>query len=209
MTAPILTTENSPPVQHDSLRHSAVTELREGNLNINSGWVLPAETLGLLYKMASDPDSAADALKLLNELQTHQVELELQYRQLLTNEQLIKDQLNKFKTLLDVSAIGYIVADADGLIMEINNAATTLLSIDHNAVIGSPVSQFFQPLAQSRLRNLFEKLAHHENGADVVCIETPHTSNMSGKQLKITASISIAGDAVLMTIVEYLPSKIN
>lgn len=195
--------------QHDDLRHSADNELDNGNLDINSGWVLPPETLGLLYKMASEPDNAADALKLLHELQTHQVELELQYRQLVTNEQFIKQQLDKFKSMLDVSAIGYLVADADGQILEINNAASKLLHIDTKAVIGTSVNQFFLPLAQARLRPLFKQLALHEDSAEIVCIETPQTGPADGKQLKMTASISVAGNAVLMTIVEHCSSQTN
>lgn len=200
--------ENSPE-EHSNLRQSADAELDNGNLDINSGWVLPPETLGLLYTMASEPGNASGALKLLHELQTHQVELELQYRQLVTNEQFIKEQLSKFKTMLDVSAIGYLIANASGKITEINSAATALLNIEDDALIGKSVNQFFQPLAQSRLHNLFKQLADNNDTAEVVCIETPKNGTAHTKQLKITASSSVAGNAVLMIIVEHLPSKMN
>lgn len=194
---------------HNSLRESADAEINNGNLDINSGWVLPPETLALLYKMASDPDSAADALKLLHEIQTHQVELELQYRQLVANEQFVTEQLSKFKAMLDISSIGYIMADADGQITEINHAAIGLLAIGDDEVMGTSVHRLFQPLAQVRLRNLFKQLADKDVAADVVCIETPQTDTSKLKQLKITACISPAGNAVLMTIMEYLPSQTN
>ncbi len=206
MTTPIYNNLSSP---HTTLRQAANTELDAGNPDINSGWTLPAETLGLLYKLASDPDSAPDALKLLHELQTHQVELELQYRQLLSNEQFMKQQLSKFKALLNASDIGYIMADADAQIMEINTAATHLLNIENQAVRGMPVSHFFQPDAQNRLRHLFKHLAQHEDDAEVVSIVSPQVVDAEGKRLKITASISIAANAVLMTIMEYLPSQPN
>ncbi|HSG93085.1 MAG TPA: PAS domain-containing protein [Methylotenera sp.] len=194
---------------HNSLRESADAELNDGNLDINSGWLLPLETLSLLYKMASEPDSAADALKLLHEIQTHQVELELQYRQLEANEQFITEQLSNFKAVLDISLVGFIMADADGLITVINGAANRLLAIGDEEVVGTSVHKLFQPLAQIRLRNLFEQLADKDTAADVVCIETPQNDNSEAKKLKITACISPASNAVLITIMEYLPSQMN
>ncbi len=208
MTAHSPMYENSPE-KHSNLRHSADAELDKGSLDINSGWVLPPETLGLLYTMASEPENASGALKLLHELQTHQVELELQYRQLVSNEQFIKEQLSKFKTMLEVAAIGYIVADAGGKITEINSAASALLNIEDENMIGKSVHQFFQPLAQSRLHNLFKQLAENNETAEVVCIEKPANNMQPARQLKITASSSVAGNAVLMIIVEDLLSKTN
>lgn len=198
---------NHLPSQHDTLRNTATYELDSGNLEINSGWTLPTETLALLYKLSSDPDSAPDALKLLHELQTHQVELELQYRQLLTNEQFIKHQLSKFKSLLDLSAIGYIMTDADGHIIEINTAGSSLLSIDNDAAIGESVNQFFGAHAQARLRQLFKQLEDENDDADVACIQSSPSDSGTERQLKITASISVADNAVLMTIMEQKTSQ--
>lgn len=196
-------------LRHSILREEAVSELDSGNLSTTSGWVLPVDTLALLYKLSSDPDRASDALKLLYELQTHQVELELQYRQLVANEKFIKHQLNKFKKLLDLSAIGYLMVDADGLIFEINMAASTLLNVDNKAVIGEPIVQFFGSYAQARLRQLFKKLAESEddNDSDVACLLSSQNHGGSKKHLKITASLSIAENALLMSIVESSPSQ--
>lgn len=209
MSASKPSNENDNSSKHSTLRHTAETELRSGNLDLNSGWALPAETLETLYKLASDPDGAADALKLLHELQTHQVELELQYRELEANEQFMGEQLTKFKGLLDASSIGYIVADANGHILEINSAAIDLLAIADQNLRGTSVSQFFQPDAQSRLRALFKQLSNNDDSDDVVSIESAHRNDSDGKQLKITASISLAGHAVLMTIMENSPSQTN
>lgn len=206
MTAPTHSTIKS---QHSNLRDEATIELDSGNLSINSGWVLPAETLALLYKLSSDPDSAPDALKLLYELQTHQVELELQYRQLLNNEKFIEHQFSKFKKLLDLSAVGYLIIDAEGYIAEMNTAASKLLNVDNQSAIGEQISQFFGTYAQARLGQLFKQLAEEDHDADVALIQSSQDDNGMKRQLKITASISVAENAVLMTIVERTPSQTN
>jgi len=202
-----MTDDKHASSRHTTLRTSAENELRNSPFDMNSGWVLPAETLGLLYKMASDPDSAPDALKLLHELQTHQVELDLQYCQLVANEQFIKEQLSKFKSLLDVSAIGYIMTDSHGHIMEINQIATDLLNIDDKTVVGTPVSQFFQPFAQKQLDKIFKQLAAKNGGEDIFCIENPQSVTTEAKPLRINACLSYTGEVVLMTLMEHSPSK--
>ena len=60
------------------LDHGASPKIRSGTLGVDA--------LQLLYQRASEPESAADALKLLHELQTFQVELDLMYQQLQANE---------------------------------------------------------------------------------------------------------------------------
>lgn len=203
-----MSTQSDKPLtsQHSKLREDATTEMHSDNPDISSGWTLSADTLSLLYKLSSDPDSAPDALKLLHELQTHQVELELQYRQLQTNERFIKHQLSKFKKLLDLSAIGYLMADSAGQIIEMNTAASKLLNIDNEAAVGEPLSQFFGTHAQARLRQLFTQLDEKDDDADVACIQSSQDYDGMKRQLKITASISVADSAILMTIVERMPS---
>lgn len=125
------------------------------------------------------------------------------------NQQFIIEQLSKFKVILGISSIGYNMADADGLITEINRAANSLLAIDDKRVMGTSVHKLFQPLAQIRLHNIFKQLADKDTSADVVCIQTLQNDNSESKKLKITACISPAGNAVLITIMEYLPSQTN
>ena len=66
---------NSPvePEQSNQLRIDAETRLSSGKAPLANGWTLNPDTLALLYRLASNPDTASDGLKLLHELQTHQV----------------------------------------------------------------------------------------------------------------------------------------
>lgn len=64
------------------LRQHAEARLNGGQAPKTLGWSSSAQALSLLHRLASDPASAADALKLLHELQVHQVELDLQHEQM-------------------------------------------------------------------------------------------------------------------------------
>jgi hypothetical protein len=59
------------------VRTIAETRLKERSAPPTAGWPLGIDTLALLHNLASTPDRAADALKVLHELQVHQVELDL------------------------------------------------------------------------------------------------------------------------------------
>ena len=63
------------------LRQSAVERLVKGIAPATRGSSLGTEALTLLHGLASTPQTASDALKLLHELQVHQVELDLQHEQ--------------------------------------------------------------------------------------------------------------------------------
>ena len=78
----------TPPtdfIDQNQLRQAAEDSLKQGTTPPTKGWSISADALALLYRLASNPDSAGDALKLLHELQAHQVELDLQHEQLKAN----------------------------------------------------------------------------------------------------------------------------
>lgn len=64
------------------LRQRAEGRLEEGMAPATLGWSTGTGALTLLHRLAGDPASAGDALKLLHELQVHQVELDLQHEQM-------------------------------------------------------------------------------------------------------------------------------
>lgn len=101
------------------LDHGASPKIRSGTLGVDA--------LQLLYQRASEPESAADALKLLHELQTFQVELDLMYQQLQANEHDLTEELAHYRSLYDQAPVAYLVVDSLGGIIESNRAAVALL----------------------------------------------------------------------------------
>ncbi|MBE0485468.1 hypothetical protein [Marinobacter sp.] len=121
-------THRHPNAQnHDRLRHSARRLIDRGIPPPSGGGSISAEALQLLYQQASSPETAADALRLLHELQTYQVELDMLYEQLQANEQAMTDELLLYKTLFDRAPAAYFVLNRNGDVIESNQAASALI----------------------------------------------------------------------------------
>jgi PAS domain S-box-containing protein len=149
------------------LRAEAAFRLKIG---IASGteWSLGADTLALLFRLASSPDTVMDGLKLLHELQTHQVELEMQHQELERGVQLYNKQLGHFKTLFDHAPFGYLVVQADGVITDSNQAAARLLGLTRKACNGQIFESFCTSLSAYGLQDLLKHLSLH--GPPQVCV---------------------------------------
>ena len=88
---------------------------------------------------ALSPEAARD---LLHELQVHQIELEMQ------NEELRRAQLEldasraRYFSLYDLAPVGYCSVSEEGLILQANLAAATLLGAARGTLVKQPLSRF-------------------------------------------------------------------
>jgi len=101
---------------------------------------------------------------LIQELQSHQIELEMQ------NEELrrMQDKLEKTRArhfdLYDFAPMGYVTLSEQGLILEANLAASTLLGLPRSALVRQPISRFIlrtdQDIYYEHEKRLFETGEH-------------------------------------------------
>ena len=103
---------------HDRLRRSARDLIDHGVPPPNRGGALSVDTLKLLYERASNPESAADASRLLHELQTYQVELDLLYEQVQANEHELSEELAQYRSLYEQAPAAYLILANDGDIID-------------------------------------------------------------------------------------------
>lgn len=71
-----------------------------------------------------------DVLKLIHELEVHQVELELQNEELRRGQSELEGSRKKYFDLYDLAPIGYVTLDRNGLIREINLTGAELLGTE-------------------------------------------------------------------------------
>ena len=149
------------------LRAEAAFRLKIG---IASGteWSLNADTLALLFRLASSPDTVMDGLKLLHELQTHQVELEMQHQELERGAQLYNKQLGHFKALFEHAPFGYLVVKEDGVITESNQAAARLLGLKDKTCNGRVFESYCTSLSAYALQDLLKHPSF--DGSPQVCV---------------------------------------
>ena len=117
------------------------------------------EAMGVLYELAAAPDTAADALALLHELQVHQVELELLAEAQVVIRAQLETDLARQKQLYDCAPVGYFTLDAQGHLMELNLTGAQQLGVDREAVLGQRLDDQLSPMDGASLRALLARIA--------------------------------------------------
>jgi PAS domain S-box-containing protein len=102
----------------------------------------PAAALAILHELASSPATAADSLKLLHELQVHQVELDLQEEELRRSVAELEQALNRQVQLLEFSPAALFIVDRSAALCEINRTGARLLGFDRDALLGRALDSF-------------------------------------------------------------------
>lgn len=121
---------------------SATTELRRQ----------AEERLRTKTKDLRPPRSKAEALRLLHEIEVHQIELEMQNAELCRGQEELELSRNKYVELYDFAPVGYFTFDAQGLIREVNLAGAQMLGIERRRLVNKPFSSF---IADADGRELF------------------------------------------------------
>lgn len=180
---------------HDRLRRIAKELLNHGVPLPGHGGSLSVEALQLLYQRASDPESAADALKLLHELQTYQVELDLLYEQLQANEQDINEELEHYRSLYDQAPAAYLNVAIDGKIIEANQAAGLLFNETTADLTDIALRALLAPGQEPAINPLFKPFAEQGSAQALVKLR-------DRRPVAIHAKSSATGDSILMILTE-------
>lgn len=186
--------------QQQKLRLDAERRLKEGTAPSAGVSAVGTEALALLYRLASNPESASDALKLLHELQVHQVELDLQNGQLEANGYEVAHALTRYKGFYDAAPIGYFIVGFDGKVSECNQAGARLLNVEGDEIGGLPLAGFLTQQSRLALKGLLQTL--RDGGAEAVCEVHSNTSDGTLRPLRITACPAPDGATVLVVICE-------
>ncbi|MBK9373432.1 MAG: PAS domain-containing protein [Holophagales bacterium] len=92
-------------------------------------------------------ENEADALRLLHELQVHQVELELQNSELQRTRDEVEAALERYTDLYDFAPVGYFTLARDGGIYSANLAGADLVGVPRARLLGRRFGTFL-PLAE-------------------------------------------------------------
>jgi PAS domain S-box-containing protein len=81
--------------------------------------------------------SAAEVQRVVHELQVTQIELQLQNEELQQVQEELEAARNRYQYLYDYSPVGYLTLTPEGVILEANLTAATLLATDRKLLIGT------------------------------------------------------------------------
>lgn len=88
------------------------------------------------------PRNQAETLRVLHELQIHQIELEMQNAELRQARDEAERALEMYSDLYDFAPVGYLTFDRDGLIRAANLTVAKLLGMERSRLIGRRFSSF-------------------------------------------------------------------
>jgi two-component system, cell cycle sensor histidine kinase and response regulator CckA len=108
-----------------------------------------------------------EARQLLHELRVHQLELEMQNEELRRAQEALEASRARYFDLYDLAPVGYVTLSEQGLILEANLTAATLLGVPRSALVMQRMPRFIlrddQDIYYRHRKQLFE------TGAPQVC----------------------------------------
>ena len=189
-------TPSTRPGTRAQLRHSAETRISHGNAPVSQGGTLGPTSLTLLHRLASDPATASDAVKLLHELQVHQVELDLQHEHM-NDERLALEQSTQRLTELYVAApVAYFLVNVAGQIAEGNLAGARLLGVAPGDVESNNITRLALPDSRAAVLALLAQV--QSSGKKHTC--RVQALDAASGDMEIIASASADGQHCLVVV---------
>jgi PAS domain S-box-containing protein len=183
------------PKHPPKLRADAELRLKRGTAPSGVGGGLGKDALAALYRLAITPESAGEGLKLLHELQTHQIELDLLHEQIEANERELARDMARYKAIYDFAPVGYFIVDLHGHLIESNVLGSQWLGFAGDELAGCAFESFLKAESRSLFARLLKIL--QEGATETSCVLQLEGSKL--RPLHVAARLAPAGGTVLMT----------
>jgi PAS domain S-box-containing protein len=101
----------------------------------------------------------SDTLRMLRELEVHQIELEMQNAELRLARDELEAALKNYTDLYDLALVGYLSLDESGVVLEANLTGAALLGVERSRIINRRLPLFVSPKCRpiflAFLKNVF------------------------------------------------------
>jgi PAS domain S-box-containing protein len=151
--------------------------------------------------------SPEDLRRVLQDLHTHQIELEMQNEELRRTQLELEASHARYFDLYDQAPVGYVALGENGLILKANLTAATLLGVDRGSLVHQPLTRHIFPADQDIYYK--HRKALFETG-------TPQVSELRLKKkdgslfwgrINSTLNVSPEGSAVCRAVVTDITSR--
>ena len=137
---------------------------------------------------ALDKIPPADVQRLVHELRVHQIELEMQNDELRRTQQELEASREKYFDLYDLAPVGYVSINENGIILESNLTAASMLSQERSYLVGQPFTRLIFREDQNIYYRCHKQLV--ETREDHIC--RIRMVKKDGNPLWVRINISIA-----------------
>ena len=195
LTRPLSMLSTKPGI-HAQLRHCAETRISHGTTPDSQGWTLGPTPLALLHHLASDPTTASDAVKLLHELQVHQVELDLQHEHMNEERLALEQSMQRLVELFVSAPVAYFLVTAAGQVIEGNLAGAHLLGVEQADVDSANITRLVSPDSREALLALLAQVlgSGKKHSCRVQALDS------ASKDMQLIATASACGQHCLMVV---------
>lgn len=129
----------------------------------------------------------------LHELQVHQVELEMQNEELRRAHAELDLARSRYFDLYDLAPVGYCTLSPQGLVVQANLTAVTMLGMPRKAVLDRAFSRFIHQDDQSVLHSLLQRVPEQKDRASAELRVVREDGSLFWAQLVVTLARSEAG----------------
>lgn len=133
---------------------------------------------------ALQADTADAAHRLLHDLQLHQIELEIQNRDLRAAQLALELARDQYAELYDFAPVSYVTLDRNGAMRQLNLTTARLLGRERGLLVGRPLGNFLDP---GSITDLFLHLraAFEGNGPATGELRLKATADRSTREVRI------------------------
>ncbi len=146
-----------------------------------------------------------DKLRLIHELQVHQVELEMQNEELIQARKEVEAGLEQFTDLYDFAPVGYFTFDREGFIRQVNLAGAALLGVERSRLVGRRFGVFVSEADRPVFNGFLDKVFNGQ--AKETCeIVLPKEENQLF--VRIEAAVSRDGQECRTAVMDITERKL-
>jgi PAS domain S-box-containing protein len=155
------------------------------------------ERLKKISKKAILPKTNEELLRLVHELQTHQIELEMINEELQDSREDVVEGLQQYTDLYDFAPVGYFNLKRDGTICRANFTGASMIGVDRSKLMNSRfglfVSDETRPAFNELLQKVFEskiktscEVSLLKEGNELLYVHIDATADIDGQECKMT-----------------------
>jgi len=159
----------------------------------------------LKIRKSTNTFSEVDNLKLIHELQVHQIELEMQNEELIKAHELAETVMEKYVELYDFAPSGYVTLSEEGEITDLNILTAKLLKNDRTYLKNTRFGLFVSPESLELFNDFFAKIFRFREKQSCELVLRSETNEPC--YIHIDALVLQATNICLLTIIDITERK--
>jgi len=146
-----------------------------------------------------------ETLKLIHELEVHQIELELQNDELLAAKEIAEKAALKYTELYEYAPTGYFTISQDGNIIDLNNYGAQMLSGDSSYLLNKRFGFFISHESLEPFNSFIDKV--FKSGVLETCDISIEKKSLPAAYLRLSGITTGGGRQCLVTAVDWTGRK--